>query len=126
VNHPTIYNDSRGLRARDERTMARPSYLCRREGGRYYLQIRVGKPQAELYGRPVLRASLRTSDFGEGRRRLMDGLGCPLSATRRHRAAHSITSSARPSNDSVTSCDPATPFGLIEEPLNSLDLGICA
>ena len=41
-------------------------------------------------------------------------------------AIYSITSSARPSNDSVTSCDPATLFGLIEEPLNSLDLGICA
>jgi len=29
-------------------------------------------------------------------------------------------------NDGVTSCDPATLFGLIEEPLKSLDLGICA
>jgi hypothetical protein len=55
--------------------MARPSYLCRREGGRYYLQITVGKPHAELYGRPVLRASLRTADLDEGRRRLMDNLG---------------------------------------------------
>jgi integrase len=55
--------------------MARPSYLCRREGGRYYLQIRVGKPAAALYGRPILRASLRTADFVEGRRRLMDSLG---------------------------------------------------
>jgi integrase len=55
--------------------MARPSYLGRREGGRYFMQIRLGKPSAELYGGPILRASLRTADFAEARRRLMDGLG---------------------------------------------------
>jgi integrase len=55
--------------------MARPSYLSRRPGGRYYLQIRLGKPAAALYGRSVLRASLRTSDFDEARKRLMDSLG---------------------------------------------------
>lgn len=55
--------------------MARPSYLSRRPGGRYYLQIRLGKRAAALYGRPVLRASLRTSDFDEARKRLMDSLG---------------------------------------------------
>ena len=55
--------------------MARPSYLCRREGGRYFLQLRVGNPHAELYGRKILRASLRTADFGEARRRLVDNLG---------------------------------------------------
>ena len=55
--------------------MARPSYLGRREGGRYFMQIRLGKPAASLYGGPILRASLRTADFAEARRRLMDGLG---------------------------------------------------
>jgi integrase len=55
--------------------MARPSYLGRREGGRYFLQIRLGKPAASLYGGPILRASLRTADFAEARRRLVDGLG---------------------------------------------------
>src|SRR5258708_24461259 len=55
--------------------MARPSYLGRREGGRYFMQIRLGKPSATLYGGPILRASLRTADFAEARRRLMDGLG---------------------------------------------------
>jgi hypothetical protein len=54
--------------------MARPSYLGRREGGRYFLQIRLGKPAASLYGSPILRASLRTADFTEARRRLMDSL----------------------------------------------------
>jgi integrase len=55
--------------------MGRPSYLGRREGGRYFMQIRLGKPAASLYGGPILRASLRTADFAEARRRLMDGLG---------------------------------------------------
>jgi hypothetical protein len=55
--------------------MARPSYLGRREGGRYFMQIRLGKPAASLYGGPILRASLRTADFAEARRRLVDGLG---------------------------------------------------
>jgi integrase len=55
--------------------MARPSYLGRREGGRYFMQIRLGKPAASLYGGPILRASLRTANFAEARRRLMDGLG---------------------------------------------------
>jgi len=54
--------------------MARPSYLGRREGGRYFMQIRLGKPAASLYGSPILRASLRTADFAEARRRLMDNL----------------------------------------------------
>jgi hypothetical protein len=54
--------------------MARPSYLGRREGGRYFMQIRLGKPAASLYGSPILRASLGTADFTEARRRLMDSL----------------------------------------------------
>ena len=54
--------------------MARPSYLSRRDGGRYFLQIRVGNLHAELYGRKILRASLRTGDFAEARRRLVDNL----------------------------------------------------
>ena len=54
--------------------MARPSYLSRRDGGRYFLQIRVGNLHAELYGRKIMRASLRTGDFAEARRRLVDNL----------------------------------------------------
>lgn len=55
--------------------MARPSYLGRRGNGRYYLQIRLKKDAAALYGRKILRASLRTADFAEARRRLVDNLG---------------------------------------------------
>jgi hypothetical protein len=54
--------------------MTRPSYLSRRDGGRYYLQLRLPKTAAALYGRRILRASLRTGEFGEARRRLMDNL----------------------------------------------------
>lgn len=35
----------------------------------------MGKLAAALYGRPVLRASLRTSNYAEARRRLVDNLG---------------------------------------------------
>lgn len=55
--------------------MARPSYLARRGGGRYYLQIRLGKQPAKNFGLALLRVSLRTSDFDEARRRLVDNLG---------------------------------------------------
>ncbi|MDT3684040.1 MAG: hypothetical protein RO009_03225 [Pseudorhodoplanes sp.] len=55
--------------------MARAPYLTRRDGGRYYLQIRLGKVAADLYGRALLRASLRTSNYAEARRRLVDSLG---------------------------------------------------
>ncbi|CUT13658.1 MULTISPECIES: site-specific integrase [Bradyrhizobium] len=58
--------------------MARPSYLARRAGGRYFLQIRLGKRAAELFQRPLLRVSLRTADFAEARRRLVDNLGWVL------------------------------------------------
>jgi hypothetical protein len=54
--------------------MARPSYLSRRDGGRYYLQLRLPKSAFALYGRTNMRASLRTGEFGEARRRLMDNL----------------------------------------------------
>jgi integrase len=54
--------------------MARPSYLSRRDGGRYYLQLRLPRSAFALYGRSILRASLRTGEFGEARRRLMDNL----------------------------------------------------
>jgi type IV secretion system protein VirD4 len=54
--------------------MARPGYLSRRDGGRYFLQIRLGKRSAALYGRPILRANLKTSDFAEARKRLVDNL----------------------------------------------------
>ena len=55
--------------------MARPSYLARRGGGRYFLQIRLGKQAAKLFGLPLLRVSLRTGDFNEARRRLVDNFG---------------------------------------------------
>ncbi len=55
--------------------MARAPYLARREGGRYYLQVRLGKMAAELYGRFLSRASLRTANYAEAKRRLMDILG---------------------------------------------------
>ncbi|WP_245312544.1 hypothetical protein [Bradyrhizobium macuxiense] len=55
--------------------MARPSYLARRGDGRYFLQIRLGKRAAKLFGLPLLRVSLRTGDFGEAMRRLVDNLG---------------------------------------------------
>ncbi len=55
--------------------MARAPYLTRRDGGRYYLQIRLGKVARALYGRQFLRASLRTSDYAEARKRLVDNLG---------------------------------------------------
>ena len=54
--------------------MARPSYLARRGDGRYFLQIRLGKQAAKLFGLPLLRVSLRTGNFDEARRRLMDNL----------------------------------------------------
>jgi integrase len=55
--------------------VARPSYLARRGDGRYFLQIRLGKRTAKLFGLPLLRVSLRTADFDEARRRLVDNLG---------------------------------------------------
>ena len=55
--------------------MARPSYLSRRDGGRYYLQKKLNRHAAALYGRPIMRASLRTAHFDEARRRLVDNLG---------------------------------------------------
>jgi hypothetical protein len=58
--------------------MARPSYLGPREGGRYFMQIRLGKPAASLYGGPILRASLRTADFAEARKRLLETIGSVL------------------------------------------------
>jgi hypothetical protein len=54
--------------------VARPSYLSRRPDGRYYIQMRLGKTAAAIYGRSLLRASLRTSDFKEARRRLVENL----------------------------------------------------
>jgi hypothetical protein len=54
--------------------VARPSYLARRGDDRYFLQIRLGKQAARLFGLPLLRVSLRTGDFDEARRRLVDNL----------------------------------------------------
>jgi hypothetical protein len=58
--------------------MARPSYLARRGDGRYFLQMRLGKRAASLFRLPLLRVSLRTGDYSEARRRLVDNLGWVL------------------------------------------------
>ena len=55
--------------------MARPSYLARRGDGRYFLQKRLGKQAAALFGTSLLRVTLHTGDFDEARRRLVDNLG---------------------------------------------------
>ncbi|WP_407117598.1 DUF6538 domain-containing protein [Bradyrhizobium sp. LMG 9283] len=55
--------------------MARPAYLHRRPDGRYCIQIRLGKRAQEIYGRSLLRVSLRTANFQEARRRLVVNLG---------------------------------------------------
>jgi hypothetical protein len=47
--------------------VSRPSYLARRGDGRYFLQIRLGKQAAQLFGLPLLRVSLRTGNFNEAR-----------------------------------------------------------
>jgi len=54
--------------------MALPSYLFRREG-RYYLQARLSRPLAELTGRSLYRASLRTADYRQARLRLAECMG---------------------------------------------------
>ena len=66
---------SHPARARKGQFVARPSYLARRGDGRYFLQIRLGKQAANLFGLPLLRVSLRTGNFDEARRRLVDNLG---------------------------------------------------
>src|SRR5262245_21083651 len=55
--------------------VARPSYLYRRPDGRYRIQLRLWKRAAAIYGRPLLRVSVRTADFREARSRLVDNLG---------------------------------------------------
>lgn len=54
--------------------MSRPSYLSRRGDGGYFIQIRLGKPAADLFGLPLFRVSLRTSNYAEARRRLVNNL----------------------------------------------------
>ena len=54
--------------------MAHVSYLARREG-RYYLQVRCGRTMAGLLNQPLLRTSLRTSDYRQARRRIAECLG---------------------------------------------------
>lgn len=73
--HPTRM--SHLSRVPERLLVARPSYLARRGDGRYFLQIRLGKQAAQLFGLPLLRVSLRTRNFDEARQRLMDSLfGC--------------------------------------------------
>jgi len=55
--------------------VARPSYLSRRPDGRYYIQTRLGKQSAAIYGAPLLRVTLRTADFKKARSRLVANLG---------------------------------------------------
>jgi integrase len=54
--------------------MALPSYLSRREG-RYYLQVRLAPQMAHMFGRQLFRASLRTADYRQARRRLSECMG---------------------------------------------------
>lgn len=54
--------------------MALPSYLSRREG-RYYLQVRLARPVASIMGRPLYRASLRTTEYRQARLRLAECMG---------------------------------------------------
>lgn len=51
--------------------MARTSYLTRREG-RYYVQARLSRPLAKFLGRELYRASLRTADYRQARKRLAE------------------------------------------------------
>jgi hypothetical protein len=60
--------------------MARPSYLGRREGARYLMQIRPGKPSAALYGAHSARVvkdggSRRGAETVDGRLGLGSGTG---------------------------------------------------
>jgi integrase len=54
-----------------EMSMARMSYLMRREG-RYYVQARLSPHVAAVIGRPLYRASLRTADYRQARARLLE------------------------------------------------------
>jgi hypothetical protein len=51
--------------------MPRTSYLMRREG-RYYLQARLTRHVADMAGRALYRASLRTADYRQARQRLVE------------------------------------------------------
>jgi integrase len=51
-----------------------PSYLLRRNGGRYHFQMRLGSPLVSCLGWSHLRCALRTTDSREARRRMMDTL----------------------------------------------------
>jgi hypothetical protein len=54
--------------------MTRTSYLARRDG-RYFMQVRFAVQCAPLVGKPLYRASLRTSDYRLARLRLLECLG---------------------------------------------------
>ncbi len=54
--------------------MPLPSYLLRRNGGRYHFQMRLPKALASRLGWSHLRCSLRTTDSREARRRMMSTL----------------------------------------------------
>jgi hypothetical protein len=51
-----------------------PSYLQRRNGGRYHFQMRLGAALVSCLGWSHLRCALRTADSREARRRMMDTL----------------------------------------------------
>ena len=51
--------------------MARISYLTRREG-RYYVQARLARHVAAMAGRSLYRASRKTADYRQARRRLVE------------------------------------------------------
>ena len=52
--------------------MALLSYLVRRDGGRYHVQMRLGSAMARSLESSHLRFSLRTADQRQARRRLLD------------------------------------------------------
>ncbi|MGO9772470.1 MAG: DUF6538 domain-containing protein [Roseiarcus sp.] len=54
--------------------MPLPSYLVRRDGGRYHFQMWLPKALASGLGWSHLRCSLRTTDSREARRRMMAAL----------------------------------------------------
>ena len=63
-----------GLRREPRPSMALPSYLVRRDGGRYHVQMRLGTAMARALEPSHLRFSLRTSNGRQARRRLVECL----------------------------------------------------
>jgi hypothetical protein len=65
--------------------MARPSYLGRCEGGRYFMQIRLGKPSAVLYGGAHSARVIKDGRFRRGAETVDRVLRAGSRAARDHR-----------------------------------------